>query len=172
MIKKLREINIKVIVILIAVISIIAFLIAPDLFDNFLKGSNFQDILIIILYLPGLFILMGLIEVIIPKEFFIKKLGKNSGWVGSFYSFMLGSILPGPLYLSFPIAMVMVKKGVSLFNVALFVGAWSCFKIVEEVLELHFLGVKFMLLRIIITIPFVILTAYIIDRFHINVKQI
>ena len=139
MIEKLKSIDKKMVMMLVVAISIAILVVEPRLFESFIKNANYDDISIILLYFPGIFLLMGLFEVLIPKETVVKKLGKESGARGSFYSFFLGAILPGPLYISFPIAMVMARKGVSMFNVALFIGAWSCFKIGEEVLELQFL---------------------------------
>lgn len=171
MIEKIKKLDKKLIMMFVVAISIAILVVEPHLFESFIKNANYEDISIIILYFPGIFLLVGLLEVLIPKKLVIKKLGKKSGTMGSIYSFFLGAILPGPLYISFPIAMIMARKGVSMFNVALFVGAWSCFKIGEEVLELQFLGPKFLLLRILITIPFVILSSVIISKAHINLKK-
>ncbi|HDP73484.1 MAG TPA: permease [Candidatus Woesearchaeota archaeon] len=122
------------------------------------------DFLLILVYLPGLFVLMALLKAWLPDRLIVKHLRHASGFKGSLYAFLLGSITPGPLYLSFPIAALLSKKGASSFNVALFVCAWSTLKLVEEIFELHFLGLRFMLLRLAITLPFVILTSFILGR--------
>lgn len=114
--------------------------------------------------MPGFFILMALLKAWLPDKLIVRHLGHASGLKGSLYTFLLGSITPGPLYLSFPMAALLSKKGASPFNVALFVCAWSSFKVLEEIFEIQFLGLRFMLLRLVMSIPFVILTSFILSR--------
>jgi len=44
-------------------------------------------------------------------------------------SSLMGSAAAGPLYAAFPVAEVMISKGASMFNVMVFLGAWSTTKI-------------------------------------------
>jgi len=115
---------------------------------------------------------MGFIEVLVPEKKIIEHLGKHSGLKGSFFSFFLGSLIPGPLYVAFPLASLLLKKKVSMFNVSLFIGAWSCLKIGEEIFEFQFLGLKFLLLRILTTIPFVVLISFILNTIHLKPKEV
>jgi len=82
--------------------------------------SSFKEMLFII---PPVFVLLGLLDVWVPKETMIKYMGEGSGFKGVFLSILLGSDAAGPLYGAFPIAAVFMKKGVKFSNVLIFVGA-------------------------------------------------
>jgi hypothetical protein len=79
--------------------------------------------------LPPIFILLGLLDVWVDRATMMKFTGKGSGLKGVLIAFLLGSAAAGPLYAAFPVAGVMLKKGSSLFNVFIFIGAWSTTKI-------------------------------------------
>ncbi|MCK5764087.1 MAG: permease, partial [Clostridiales bacterium] len=55
-----------------------------------------------VLILPPVFILMGLMEVWIPKNKIESWLGKKSGIKGIIISVVLGTLPTGPLYVAFP----------------------------------------------------------------------
>lgn len=158
----------QVILLIITLVIIISFFIKPEFYIKTIKETDYSLILMILLYLPGFVLLMGLFEVLLPEKFVVKHLGKQSGIMGSIYCFLLGSLIPGPLYLAFPLAAVLLKKGIGRFNITLFIGAWASFKIIEEVFELQFLGLRFLLLRVLISVPFVVILAYIMDKIHLK----
>ncbi len=144
------------------VTALIAVIIGCVMFPEY--ASDNSEILSIFLYLPGFFVLIGLFEAWVSKDLVVRHLGVQSGLMGSVYSFILGCLIPGPLYLAFPIAGTLLRKGIGKFNVVLFLGAWSSFKIAEEIFELHFLGARFLVLRVLLTVPFVILVAFIVSK--------
>ncbi|PIY60204.1 permease [Candidatus Woesearchaeota archaeon CG_4_10_14_0_8_um_filter_47_5] len=154
----------KIALILVAALVIGALLIAPEYIIGTLAEADYSLVLMILYYLPGFFILLSLFEVWLPEEVVVAHLGRHSGIKGAVYSFVLGTLLPGPIYIAFPLAASMVKKGVSPFNAILFIGAWSSLKLGEEVFEFQFLGPRFAVLRLVITIPFVIAMAWVMDR--------
>lgn len=117
-----------------------------------------------ILILPPVFILLGLLDVWVPKEIMIKYMGEGSGVLGVVISMFIGSATAGPLYGAFPVAAVFMKKGVKLSNVLVFIGAWSTMKIPMFLFELNSLGPKFALTRLAINIPGILIIAYIIPR--------
>ena len=168
MFHKINNKHHKIILLIILLALIAVMLVKPESIGALFIGADYSVLILVLLYLPAFFVLIGLIEVWIPEKFMVAHLGKHSGFKGAFYSFIMGSLIPGPIYLSFPIAVMLLRKKVSLFNVALFIGAWSCFKVSEEIFELQFLGLKFFILRLVITIPFVVLSAFIIDRLHLQ----
>lgn len=137
---------------------ILTYVMLPD------TTTDYSMIFSIILYLPGFFVLIGLFEAWVSRKFVVSHLGEHSGLKGSMYSFFMGCLIPGPLYLAFPFAAALLRKGISRFNVVLFIGAWSSFKVVEEIFELHFLGPRFLVLRVLLSVPFVIAVAFIISR--------
>ena len=93
-----------------------------------------------LLVIPPIFILLGLMDVWVPRERMIKLMGPGSGIKGPILSFLLGSLAAGPLYGAFPVAAVLMKKGASLMNVLIFLGAWSTTKIPMLLFEISAMG--------------------------------
>lgn len=112
-----------------------------------------------LLVVPPIFLLLGLLDVWVPREKLMKYLGAGAGIKGPILSFVLGSAAAGPLYGAFPVASVLVKKGASLMNVFIFIGAWSTTKIPMLLFEMKALGFRFALARLAIDIPGIILIA-------------
>ena len=88
-----------------------------------LSMDNLLEMLSII---PPIFLLLGLMDVWIPKETIMKYMGKGAGIKGGVFAFVLGSFSSGPLYASFPVAMVFLKKGRMVYNL-LFHAPLRCF---------------------------------------------
>ncbi|MFW6139573.1 MAG: hypothetical protein ACOC7U_10445, partial [Spirochaetota bacterium] len=76
----------------------------------------------------------------------------------------------GPLYVAFPLAQSLLKKGASITNIVIFLSAWACIKIPQELVELQFLGIKFTALRLALTIIFVSLMGFSIEKIIQNNK--
>ena len=114
--------------------------------------------------LPAVMVIMGLFAVFISDETVVKHLGKNSGIKGIALSILIGTLPTGPLYIAFPMAATLLKKGARVSNIIVFLSAWACIKIPQEMVELQFLGGEFMFLRLILTVIFVILMGVIIER--------
>jgi len=127
--------------------------------------STAQEYLIeMMIILPAIMIIMGLFAVFIPSETVVKYLGKTSGIKGIGLSILIGTLPTGPLYIAFPMAATLLKKGARVSNIIVFLSAWACIKIPQEMVEFQFLGGEFMLLRLILTVVFVILMGVIIER--------
>jgi uncharacterized membrane protein YraQ (UPF0718 family) len=94
----------------------------------------------------------------------IKYIGDRSGVRGGIIAFVLGSAAAGPLYASFPIAAMFLKKGASWRNVLLFIGAWSTTKIPLILFETASLGFNFMALRFVFNVLGIIVIALILGR--------
>jgi uncharacterized membrane protein YraQ (UPF0718 family) len=116
-----------------------------------------------IIILPAVMIIMGIFSVFISDETVVKYLGKASGFKGIAISIFLGALPTGPLYVAFPMAATLLKKGARPSNIIIFLSAWACIKLPQELVELQFLGVDFMITRLILTIIFVIIMGYIIE---------
>ena len=152
----------RVFLILVLVQLIMMFLL-PEIGMSSLNniGKNIREMLGVI---PPVFILLGLLDVWVDRQTMIRTTGKGSGIRGSLISFFLGSAAAGPLYAAFPIAAMMLKKGSSLFNVFLFIGAWSTAKIPMLTFEAGSLGVPFMIVRLVCSVIGIIGIAFVIDR--------
>ncbi|MBN2028120.1 MAG: hypothetical protein JW854_15335 [Actinobacteria bacterium] len=118
--------------------------------------------------LPALMILMGLFAVWVDRRIVVRFLGKGSGTGGLFLAIILGALPTGPLYIAFPLAAILLKKGARVANVILFLSAWACIKLPQELMELQFLGWEFMLLRLGLTvavlIPMALLAEFLYHR--------
>ncbi|MGQ9623398.1 MAG: permease [Candidatus Caldatribacteriaceae bacterium] len=124
----------------------------------------FRNTLFMLSVVPPIFLLVGLFDAWIPKERVIKHLGDASGLVGTAISLALGAFTAGPLYAAFPVAEVLLKKGVSLRNVWIFLGAWSTMKIPMLLFELKNLGTPFALSRYGMSFLGVLGIAWVLER--------
>ena len=123
-----------------------------------------ENLLGMLSIIPPIFILLGLLDVWVDRATMMKYTGKGSGVKGVLIAFLIGSAAAGPLYASFPVAAVMLKKGSSLFNVFIFIGAWSTTKIPMLTFEAANLGFKFTLVRLALSIIGILLIATISEK--------
>lgn len=124
-------------------------------------SSNFIQMLSV---LPPIMILLGLMDVWVPRETLIKYMGNDSGIVGIILAMAIGSIAAGPMYAAFPFTAVLIKKGVKFSNVIIFMNAWCVTKISTLLFEISALGYKFTIARLIIDIPGVIIMGYVVQH--------
>ncbi|NBK99224.1 MAG: permease [Erysipelotrichia bacterium] len=131
-----------------------------------LKSLNLtkQNFIEMISVIPPIFILLGLLDVWVDRATMMKYTGKNSGLKGVLIAFLLGSAAAGPLYAAFPIAGIMLKKGSSLFNVFVFIGAWSTTKIPMLTFEAASLGINFTITRLILSIIGILIIAGVTEK--------
>jgi len=128
-------------------------------------GVNFITFTLSMLKIvPVAFILIGLFEVWIKRETIEKHLGNNSSWRGYFWSILLAGTTVGGLYVAFPIAAVLYKKGAKLSVVFTYVGAAAVCRIPMMVFEASFLGIKFTLLRLLVSVPQIIISSIILGN--------
>ncbi|RNC29390.1 MAG: hypothetical protein AWM53_00743 [Candidatus Dichloromethanomonas elyunquensis] len=149
--------------ILLVIINMVILFINPSVGNNSLE-ITWNNILGMILLLPPIFILLGLLDVWVPRETMMKFMGDNSGLMGVSLAFFLGSAAAGPLYAAFPVAGVLLNKGCKFSNVLIFIGAWSTTKIPLLLFEASALGWKFMLIRLALDLPGIALIAYTIEN--------
>ena len=123
-------------------------------------GHNFISFSIEMLkLLPCAFILIGLFEVWVKKESVEKHLGKDSGAIGYIWIILLAGTIVGGLYVAFPVAYSLFKKGAKLSIIFTYIGASAICRIPMTIFESSFMGIKFSLIRLIISIPLVILSS-------------
>lgn len=122
--------------------------------------ANLKEMLSII---PPIFLLLGLMDVWVPRETFVKYMGPGSGLLGASLAILIGALAAGPLYGAFPVASMMLRKGVSFKNVMILLGAWSTLKIPQILFETASLGARFSLARMAANIPVIFAIAYIVD---------
>jgi uncharacterized membrane protein YraQ (UPF0718 family) len=114
--------------------------------------------------LPAVMLMVGLFSVWGSTELVVKYMGKTSGLKGIFLAILFGALPTGPLYIAFPIAAALLKKGAGISKIIVFLSAWACIKLPQEMMELQFLGWKFMTLRLVLTVAFVSIMGISIER--------
>jgi uncharacterized membrane protein YraQ (UPF0718 family) len=124
-------------------------------------GYSLKEMIFVI---PPIFILLGLLDIWVPREIMVKYMGEGSGIKGILLAIFIGSAAAGPLYGAFPVAAVFMKKGVKFSNVMIFIGAWSTTKIPMLLFEMAALGTKFAMTRLLIDIPGIIIIAAILMK--------
>ncbi|NLJ40383.1 MAG: permease [Clostridiales bacterium] len=125
-----------------------------------IKSSSKEMILI----LPPIFILLGLMDVWVPRDTMVKFMGEGSGIIGGILSFIIGSAAAGPLYVVFPVAIAFMKKGVKFSNILILIGAWSTTKIPMLLFESTSLGLNFMLTRLAVNIPIILIMTFVMTK--------
>jgi uncharacterized membrane protein YraQ (UPF0718 family) len=103
------------------------------------------------LIFPAVMLLIGLFNEWVPDETVVQYLGDRSGLTGIGFAIGLGATPTGPLYVAFPIAADLLKKNARVTNVVVFLTAWACLKLPQELVELQFLGWRFTVLRLGLT---------------------
>jgi uncharacterized membrane protein YraQ (UPF0718 family) len=126
-----------------------------------ITAFSFKEMILVI---PPIFVLLGLLDIWVPREMMIKFMGEGSGLKGILLSFFIGSAAAGPLYGAFPVAAVLMKKGVKFSNILIFIGAWSTTKIPMFLFEMASLGTRFAVTRLLVNIPGIILIACVLSR--------
>jgi len=127
-----------------------------------------------ITFIPFLFIIVGLFDVWFPKEKIEKHIGRDSGIKGILMVVILAMLQAGPLYGAFPVAYILYKKGASIKNIFIYLGAFSTLKIPMLGIEIGYLGLKFTLARTLVALPLFIAVGYFMEwylknrRFKVN----
>ncbi len=129
-------------------------------------GETFFHVLVEMLkILPFAFILIGLFEVWIKKETVIKHLGENSGMKGYLWVLILAGFSVGGLYVAFPLAETLSKKGASLKVIFAYLGFAGIIRIPMTIFEISFLGLPFTIARLMVAIPLFLLIGILMGSF-------
>ncbi|NCC86591.1 MAG: permease [Clostridia bacterium] len=155
--KKLKD---NLFFIIVAVAYIIMFIVRPDMGIVSIKNSAYY-IKEMLLIMPVIFVLTALLDAWVAKEKITKYLGKESKTKGVALSFVLGSISAGPIYAAFPMCVMLHKKGASVRNLIIILSSWAVIKIPMLLNEAKFLGLKFMLVRWVLTIIAIVIFSWI-----------
>ena len=127
---------------------------------------NFISFLIYMLkILPCAFILIGLFEVWVKKEVIEKHLGEESGIRGYAWVILLAGTIAGGLLVAFPVAYSLYNKGAKLSIVFTYVGAAAICRIPMTLYEASFMGVKFTAIRLLVSLPLVIVTSILLGNY-------
>jgi uncharacterized membrane protein YraQ (UPF0718 family) len=123
--------------------------------------KSFKEMLLI---LPPVFIMLGLLDVWVPRDTMVRFMGEGSALTGALLAFLLGSAAAGPLYVVFPIAAAFIRKDVTFTNILILIGAWSTTKIPMVLFELNAMGLPFGLTRLALNIPVILIITLVMKR--------
>lgn len=120
--------------------------------------------------LPCAFILIGLFEVWVRKETVEKHLGTESGVRGYVWSILLAGTTVGGLYVAFPVAYSLFRKGAQLGVIFAYISASAICRIPMTIFEASFLGLKFSIIRLVVSLPLVVAGSMFLGN-HLEGKQ-
>jgi uncharacterized membrane protein YraQ (UPF0718 family) len=125
---------------------------------------NFRVSLVeMITFVPFIFIIVGLFDAWVPKEQIQKHVGKDSGIKGMALVVVLAMLQAGPLYGAFPVVYLLYRKGASIRNIFIFLGAFSSLKIPMLGIEIGYLGIEFTLVRTLVSLPLFIAIGFLME---------
>jgi uncharacterized membrane protein YraQ (UPF0718 family) len=94
------------------------------------------------------FLVAGLAEHLMPREWVSRALGEDSGWKGLFLATAAGIVTPSGPFVSMPLAAGMLRSGAAPAPVVAFVAAWSLLAVHRLVAwEVPIMGAPFALTR-------------------------
>ena len=129
-------------------------------------GLNFFTFALTMLTIvPFAFILIGLFEVWVKREIVEKHLGEESGLKGYLWAIVLAGTIVGPLYVALPIAYSLHKKGAKFGVIFTYVGASAICRVPMATFEASFLGIKFTAIRLLVSLPLVIVTSMMLGKY-------
>jgi len=129
-------------------------------------GQNFASFSVYMLQiLPCAFILIGLFEVWVKRETVERHLGKESGIRGYMWALLLASTTVGGLYVAFPVAYSLGSKGAKLSVIFTYIGASAICRVPMAIFEASFMGIKFTAIRLLVSLPLVILTSILLGDY-------
>lgn len=111
----------------------------------------------------AVFIIVGLSEVLIPKELVSRWLGENSGWRGILLASVLGAVMPPSIFVSFPLAATLYKAGAGIGAGVAFVTSWSLLTLFRLPLEVSIVGLRPTLIRMGIGLIFPVIAGFVAD---------
>ena len=148
---------------LILAVNLLLFVWQPSL-ARLSATTSLTFLLEVLSIVPPVMVLMGLLDVWVPRRLVESHLGPEAGVIGAGVAMLLGTAAAGPLYAAFPVAVSLQKKGARLANIVIFLGTWATIKIPMIMMESSFIGLRFALLRLVFTVPCIVAAGYLMER--------
>ena len=99
-------------------------------------------------------LIASLVQAAIPRQVIANFLGKEAGLKGIALGALLGSVIPGGPYVTFPLVGGLYRAGAGVGTIIAFVSAWSLISLARIPLEVPFLGTKMVIVRIAVSLIF------------------
>jgi len=129
-------------------------------------GLNFSSFALTMLRIvPFAFILIGLFEVWVKRETVEKHLGEDSGIKGYLWAILLSSTTVGGIYVAFPVSYSLYRKGARLSVIFTYLSSAAITRIPMAIFEASLLGVKFTIIRFLVSLPLIILSSILLEKY-------
>ncbi len=115
--------------------------------------------------LPCAFMLIALFEKWCHRDTVVKHLGTDCGIKGYIWALLLGSMTIGGLFVAFPFACTLHRKGASLKIIFSFLGFAGVCRIPMTLFEASFLGLQFTIIRLAAAIPIMLIAGILMGQF-------
>ena len=116
------------------------------------------------------FIVAGMMQALMPREFLSKWIGADSGLRGIFIGTVAGGFTPGGPYTSLPIVLGLLRSGAGVGTVVAFLTSWSLWSVFRLPMEVGILGWRFTLIRVACTFFFPPIAGLIAHGIFRNIK--
>lgn len=113
---------------------------------------------------PAAFILVGLFMVWVDRKTVEKHFGESSGIKGHLSAVLLACTTLYPFVVVLPMASGLYKKGAKLEIIMTYLGASAVCRIPMTIFEASFLGIKFTIIRYVVSLPLIILSSIVIGK--------
>jgi uncharacterized membrane protein YraQ (UPF0718 family) len=100
------------------------------------------------------FLIVGFVEVLAPQDLIADWIGPESGLQGILIGEIAGMLLPGGPYVVFPLIAALYKAGAGFGPALAMVTSWAGLALLSVSFEIPFLGWRFTLIRLALTLPF------------------
>jgi len=128
-------------------------------------GRTFASTLLEMLkLLPCAFLLIALFDVWVKREAVERHFGKGSGIRGYLWGILLAGMTVGGMYVAFPVACSLFRKGARLSVIFAYVGFAGVCRIPMTLFEASFMGGRFTAVRLAVSAPLVILASHVMGR--------
>ena len=145
------------------VVNLFVLVFQPQMEIDALRFTG-RNLLNFLFMLTPVFICIGLMDIWTPRDTMVRIMGEKSGFRGVLVALLLGVATAVPLYALLPVAVVLLKKGVRISNVLLFLCASAGTRIPLLLFEISSLGWQFTFIRFGLNIVVVFAIAFIIEK--------
>ncbi len=159
-IKYTKQIFIFIYLLFISISYIFDFLPGQEIGQNF-----FSFFIVMCKILPCAFVLIGLFDVWVKRETIEKHMGSESNAMSYVWAILLAAPTVGGLYLAFPVMDSLYRKGAKWSVIFTYLGAAAITRIPMTTFEISFLGVKFALIRLCVSLPLVIISSILLGNY-------
>lgn len=107
------------------------------------------------------FLIVGFVETLAPQELIADWIGPESGLQGILIGELAGVLLPGGPYVVFPLISALYQAGAGFGPTLAMVTSWAGLALLSISFEIPFMGWRFTLIRVALTLPFPFLVGLI-----------